>query len=118
MNTNTFSASNVFSYTGNFTGSHPFVVIHIPTGGSSSGNDGKKIGIIVGISAGAAAAVGGIVAGIVLFAKKTNLADHEGTYIKMKKNDVPKTTENPLVDMMGENDDPFEDDFNLDDLDN
>ena len=35
----------------------------------------------------------------------------------MKKNDAPKTTENPLVSMMGDQDDPFKDDFNIDDLD-
>lgn len=35
----------------------------------------------------------------------------------MKKNDSLKTTENPLAEMMGEKDDSFADDFNLDDLD-
>lgn len=105
-----FSSSFHFSQSAVFSGSRPLVVIFIPAGTDS--NDNKKLGIIIGASG-----VTAIVAAIVVFAKRTNLNMHDGTYINMKtNNETSKTMENPLVNMMGENDDPFEDDFNLDDL--
>lgn len=71
--------------------------------------------MIVGIST--AAGVAGIVFAAVFFYKRTNLTDHQNVYIKMKKSDdVSKTMENPLPKIMGDNDDPFEDDFDLDEL--
>lgn len=73
--------------------------------------------MIVGISAASAAGVAGAVFAAIFFYKRTNLIDHQNVYIKMKKNDdVSKTMENPLPKMMGDNDDPFEDDFDLDEL--
>lgn len=110
-----FSSSFHFSQSAVFSGSRPLVVIFIPAGTDS--NDNKKLGIIIGASVGGASGVTVIVAAIVVFAKRTNLNMHDGTYINMKtNNEISKTMENPLVNMMGENDDPFEDDFNLDDL--